>query len=545
MRVCPKCGLKTDAHVCPNDGVTTVTVTDGVSTYAPGTIIAERYEVQEVLGIGGFGAVYRCNQLSMDKQVAVKVLKKEHIRSDEHVKRFAFEAQIASKLTHPNTIQIFDFGANTVDSALYLVMEFLEGETLATRLDRKRRISPQEVIHILKPVCHSLAEAHDKDLIHRDLKPENLMLTEVKGDPNYVKVLDFGIAARLAESTEQQEKLTEVGMIMGTPTYMSPEQAHGKPLDARSDIYALGVLMYEMLTGEVPFDGDQPMNVLLKHISEAPIPPCEMAPDVEIPFALEKLVLQCLEKEPMLRPQTCTELAEALIQVQTQPDGVLRRGRVNSQPDDFQVTEPVEGLLQQSLDAGQGSLAPKRRPSAHGGFVSNSSSAGSGSIWKGMGLLLLVGLIAVVLTLALVPSSKQEVKDPNTQRTPAKVQVPSSVEPNAPVKAQLKDKDPTQDEPDSASQDSTPLESKPKAALAPKLPAQAKASPKAKKAPVKRPEAPTKPVKVVKPPRLAPPSKKSPPSSPEPKTTPQPRKAPDKKPPVRKKGPTRDDFRID
>ena len=299
------------------------------------------------------------------------------------------------------------------------------------------KIPAADVIKILKPVCHSLAEAHDKDLIHRDLKPENLMLTEVKGDPNYVKVLDFGIAARLAESPDSHEKLTEVGMIMGTPTYMSPEQAHGKALDARSDIYALGVLMYEMLTGEVPFDGDQPMNVLLKHISEAPTPLTEMAPDADIPPALERLVLQCLEKEPMLRPQTCTELAEALTQVEQKPEGALRRGRPQKAPNDLQVTEPMESLSDLQLPLRTAEPEPQsKRPATQGGFASPSGD--SGSIWRGMALLLLVGIIAVVLTLALVPpedeaSSASATKAKATETSPKPAEAPAAVEPATPA----------------------------------------------------------------------------------------------------------------
>ncbi len=413
MRVCPRCGFETDASVCPHDGATTVSVSTAVATYANGTVIADRYRVEEVLGIGGFGAVYKCTQLAMDQEVAVKVLKSEHIQSEEHVKRFAREAQAASKLSHPNTIRIFDFGSHT-DDALYLAMEFLEGETFAQRLDRDHQIPAPQVAHILTQVCHSLTEAHGAGIIHRDLKPENIMLMRVAGDSSFVKVLDFGIAAKLADANDRDEKLTEMGMIMGTPTYMSPEQAHGKPLDERSDIYALGVLMYEALTGRVPFEGDQPMTVLVKHINDPPRPPREVAPEAGISHALEKVVLRCLEKEPVLRPQSCAELAELLAKALAQPDGGLLRGRPASPGAapavDMLSTEPLAELPEQGADpfATQAVSTP-RRPSSQGSYASPSTTSSKTPLWIGLGAFALVGAAAVALAL-FVPASTQTSK---------------------------------------------------------------------------------------------------------------------------------------
>lgn len=424
MRVCPRCGFETDAAVCPHDGATTVTVSTAVATYPHGTVIDDRYRIEEVLGIGGFGAVYKCTQLTMDQHIAVKVLKHEHIKSEEHVKRFAREAQAASKLSHPNTIRIFDFGSHT-DDALFLAMEYLEGRTLAQRLDAEHRLPAEQVAHILTQICHSLTEAHINGIIHRDLKPENIMLLKVAGDPNFVKVLDFGIAAKLADADERDEKLTEIGMIMGTPTYMSPEQAHGKPLDARCDIYALGVLMYEMLTGRVPFEGDQPMTVLVKHINDPAVPPREFAPDADIPVAIEKVVLRCLEKEPVLRPQTCAELAEMLTKAAANPDSGLTRGRVPAQQPVHvrtqgyslggELTEPVREMT----PAGQDSLvtqvvSPQRRTAT--GY--SSSRGGSKTpLWLGLGALGIVGAAAVALAL-LVPGTPSTPVKEDTSRKP-------------------------------------------------------------------------------------------------------------------------------
>ncbi len=310
MRVCPKCSTETELLLCPDDGAPTIDVQDSApATYPAGTVIGGRYVIESVLGIGGFGAVYRCKQTNMDQVVAVKVLRTEHLASLEHVKRFTREAQTASKLRHPNTISIFDFGQHS-DGALYLAMEFVEGETLGRRLDTHRTVHWDTLVPIMVQVCNSLTEAHAAGLIHRDLKPENIMLVQVAGDPNFVKVLDFGIAKTQKVGAGRDTDLTEAGMIMGTPTYMSPEQARGEAIDARSDIYALGVMMYEALVGRAPFAADAPMAVLVAHIKDPPPPMVRQG--TVIPPEMERVVLACLAKNPADRPQTTQELAVML-----------------------------------------------------------------------------------------------------------------------------------------------------------------------------------------------------------------------------------------
>ncbi len=313
MRVCPRCAEETEHELCPHDGAQTFPVQVAQQTYPAGTIIGGRYQVQQVIGIGGFGAVYRCTQLNMNQTVAVKVLRNEHLTSLEHVKRFTREAQSVSRLKHPNTIHIFDFGSHT-DGALYVAMEFLEGETLAQRLDDHGQIYWETMVQIAIQVCHSLTEAHATGLVHRDLKPENIMLIPVAGDPNFVKVLDFGIAKMQKDPTKPGEaSLTEAGMIMGTPTYMAPEQAKGEEVDARADVYALGVLMYEGLTGHPPFQDATAMKVLVAHIKD-PVKPFPRRGDPgEPPVELEQVVLQCLEKEPFRRPTSTVQLVDRLM----------------------------------------------------------------------------------------------------------------------------------------------------------------------------------------------------------------------------------------
>ncbi|MSQ81601.1 MAG: serine/threonine protein kinase [Myxococcales bacterium] len=313
MRVCPRCASETEHEVCPTDGTQTVSVNDDRRTYELGTVIGSRYRIDDVIGIGGFGAVYRCTNLAMQQTVAVKVLRTEHLSSVEHVKRFSREAQAVSRLKHPNTIHTFDFGTHT-DGALYLAMEFLEGETLADRIDQKRSLYWETAVHIAVQACHSLTEAHGHGLVHRDLKPENFMLMPVAGDPNFLKVLDFGIAKLQTDPTSpRQSNLTESGMIMGTPTYMSPEQAKGESIDGRSDVYALGVMLYEMLTGNAPFDDETAMKILVAHINMPPKPFFRSGGPDDVPFEVERVVMQCLEKDPSRRPQTTVQLVDRLV----------------------------------------------------------------------------------------------------------------------------------------------------------------------------------------------------------------------------------------
>ncbi len=407
-RVCPRCSLETEAELCPDDGAETISVAVEAPTFPAGTLIAGRYRVDEVIGIGGFGAVYRCNQLNMDQTVAVKVLKSEHLKSLEHVKRFTREARAASMLKHPNTIRIFDFGKHE-DRDLYLAMEYLEGETLAARLEQALTLPAPVLVHIMVQICHSLTEAHGAKLIHRDLKPENIVLLPVAGDPNFVKVLDFGIAKLEDTHPDKQTKLTEAGMIMGTPTYMSPEQARGEVLDTRSDIYALGVMMYEALVGEPPFVGDSPMTVLIKHIKDPPKPPTGVRPDLEIPRSIEVAVLKCLEKAPDDRFQSASDLATALrramettgtlagiAQDEAEKLATMAMGGALLGLDDADVATQIVD----AAPAQEGAQARGARPAPAPAMAATPPRSSQAPVWIGLGAFALIGLIAVVVAMA-------------------------------------------------------------------------------------------------------------------------------------------------
>ena len=290
-----------------------------------GELLGGRFLVLKKIGAGGMGAVYRARQEGMDRDVAVKVLLGDLTENDTVLRRFTLEALAVSRLKHPNTIQIFDYGT-TPQGNPYIAMEMLEGSTLHDVLRKERPLPIRRALRIMAQVAASLGEAHGKGIVHRDLKPENIFLIEVSGNADFVKVLDFGVA-KMADSKDEKGTLTQAGSIFGTPRYMSPEQCSAQPVDHRSDLYALGVILFEMVTGLPPFNSDQPLSLLLAHVNEQPPQPSSVElkgkdglPLTQvIPAEVEDLILTLLEKNPVDRIQTsedlskeCQKLAESL-----------------------------------------------------------------------------------------------------------------------------------------------------------------------------------------------------------------------------------------
>ncbi len=269
-----------------------------------GRVIDGRYEIQERVGEGGMGVVYKCRQISIDRIIAIKMLNPQMASDPQWVQRFYNEAKACSRLQHPNTIRMFDFG-QTTDGRLFMTMEFLDGMSLRDAL-QKGPLAPQRVVKVLIQCCASLAEAHSIGIIHRDIKPDNVFLLNMAGSPDFVKLLDFSVAKLL----EGDRMKTQAGVVFGTPQYMSPEQGRGLPLDARSDLYALGILGYEMLTGNVPFNDDNPMTVIQMHLHGA-IPPM---PD-SIPYSVQQIVRRALEKDANRRYQSAGEMMQHCQQV--------------------------------------------------------------------------------------------------------------------------------------------------------------------------------------------------------------------------------------
>jgi len=284
-----------------------------------GTIIAERYRLERKLGEGGMGMVYQGQHVVLEKPVAVKILAEDLARRPDLVQRFLQEAKAASRIHHENVVDITDFG-QTASGTVFFVMELLEGRDLATLI--RQEVGPipwPRAKPILIQVCRALAAAHAKGIIHRDMKPENVFLVTREGTQDFVKVVDFGIAKMVGLDESSGPRLTRTGMIFGTPEYMSPEQAQGTRPDHRVDIYAVGVMMYEMLTGQVPFRADTFMGVLTKHMFEAPVPPSKLRPDLSISPELDAIVLKALAKDREKRFQTMAEMGEAIARVSGGP----------------------------------------------------------------------------------------------------------------------------------------------------------------------------------------------------------------------------------
>ena len=313
-RLCPQCEERTTERRCPRDGYATVPAKlyGGAHDLLIGKVFEERYRVDALIGKGGFGAVYRAMQLAVDRPVALKVLRRE-IRGDlEQVRRFQYEARAASRLIDPHVLRIFDFG-QAEDGTLYLVTELLEGEPLSRRLKRVGALPVEAAVSILCQALRGLAEAHDGGLVHRDLKPDNLFLRQGRAGEELVKILDFGVVKFTADA-DPLESLTQSGTVLGTPAYMAPEQARGVRVDTRSDLYAMGIILYQMLSGRRPFKGSTPMEVLLDHIRTVP-PRVEVVSKQAIPPELGELVHRCLDKDPRKRPESADALRTGLERV--------------------------------------------------------------------------------------------------------------------------------------------------------------------------------------------------------------------------------------
>ena len=319
MRTCPSCGevfpINTP-ETCPTDGARLIASSDYAASRSDallGTTLAERYEIVGRVGVGGMGTVYRAKQVGLAREVALKVLRPEGSADRENVVRFEREAKAMSLLLHASTVRVLDFGEDA-SGYFYLAMELLEGESLAARLEREGALDVRTAVDIARQILGSLAEAHGKGLVHRDLKPDNVFLAKIAGETLPVtKVLDFGIAKIFRGDAPQLDQLeTQAGTVFGTPRYMSPEQAQGKPLDQRSDLYAVGVLLYQMLVGHPPFVDTDAVVVMSKHIREMPKSPGEAAPDRPIPQSLERVVLRALAKSPRARPTNAEEFDREL-----------------------------------------------------------------------------------------------------------------------------------------------------------------------------------------------------------------------------------------
>jgi serine/threonine-protein kinase len=317
MLHCPTCGkhYSPDFEICPEDQ-SPLQADATIITPPPDPLVGhtldEKYRLEERLGVGGMGTVYRAFHLLIDRPVAIKVLNRLFVEDEAARTRFRREARAAGRLQHPNAVTVTDFGESR-DGYVYLVMELLEGRTLRDVLAKEAPLDVARSVALMLQTSAAVAAAHEAGIIHRDLKPANIFIVQHPEVPAVVKVLDFGIAKLASELLDDEDSLTltQVGAMIGTPRYMSPEQCDGAELTPAADVYSLGCILYEMLTGTVPFSGATPLAIAVRQTSETPRSPRDFVPS--IPAALEQVVLHTLEKQPEDRPANAAAFREELL----------------------------------------------------------------------------------------------------------------------------------------------------------------------------------------------------------------------------------------
>ncbi len=376
-----------------------------------------QFRIVERIGRGGMGEVFKAEQPAMDRLVAIKILHAKLASRKDLVSRFRREARAMSRLSHPNTARVFLYGQLEESDQLYIVMEYLSGVDLAKLVRRDGPMPVTRATKVMIQVLGALEEAHSVGVIHRDLKPENILLSEQGGIADFPKVLDFGLA-KVHETRLRPGSmvLTQEGMVFGTPEFMSPEQARGETLDARSDVYSVGLIFYELLTGRLPFPKCKPMEYISHHIYTTPIPVTERVPDLKLPKALDAVISRALEKDKKDRYQSAQEFGEALSKT-----------------------------LPQNASRSAGNALPRRADPAPAKSTRMGARKGNNQPQPkgGSGKLLLIGMLAVILILVTLvvwlimtrPENTEMSTVPvhnTTPKTPPAGSDPVTVNPNVP-----------------------------------------------------------------------------------------------------------------
>jgi serine/threonine protein kinase len=308
--ICPQCHAEWpgDFVTCAEDGQTLKSMQDDPMI---GQTFAERYQIVSVLGLGGMSVVYKAKHKLMDRMVAIKLMHAGLVKEPMALQRFQQESKAAASISHQNVVTVYDFGI-TAEGQAFFVMDCLEGPTLGDVIEKNGHLPVERAVNIFRQVCDGLECAHKKGVIHRDLKPANLVLLTQEDGSELVKIVDFGIAKFLPTAGKKGQSLTQVGEVFGSPLFMSPEQLQARAVDARSDVYALGCVMYETLTGVLAVLGDNVVETMNMHLSQKPKPFKEVAPSIKIPEEVEAVVFKCLEKSPSDRFQSAADVARAL-----------------------------------------------------------------------------------------------------------------------------------------------------------------------------------------------------------------------------------------
>jgi predicted ATPase/Tfp pilus assembly protein PilF len=317
QRYCPMCGHESVEEICPNDGAPTVLLEQErplSDESLIGKVFSKRYQIESLLGEGGMGRIYIANQITMNRKVALKVIRPDQKMREGHIERFYQEARLASQLSSPHVVRMFDFGIEDTFGHPFMAMELLEGENLADYVIQNGLLGLKKTVMIASQVCRALVEAAQYNMVHRDLKPENIFLVNTAHGEALVKVMDFGIAKIGGKGGH---RITQTGMTVGTPSYMSPEQIHGHEVDSRSDLYSLGCMIFEMVTGELPFDKNDGMAMLMAHLQDAPRQMMSLVPPgTNIPDELLSLVDNLLKKKPVDRPDNPSDVLAVLARLQ-------------------------------------------------------------------------------------------------------------------------------------------------------------------------------------------------------------------------------------
>ncbi len=379
---CPSCGTANHdgARFCGRCGAA-MSSTEPTSSGSPGEApamigreIAGRYRMLAKLGEGGMGAVFRAEQISLRRTVAVKLLRPDILGNQMLLRRFNSEAEAVAKLSHPNTVNIYDFGQDT-DGTLFIAMEYIEGRSLRTVVQHEAPLGPRRALAIAGQVAASLADAHAHAIVHRDLKPDNVMLQDRGRERDIARVLDFGIAKLRDDTRATQVAMTQQGDMLGTPQYMAPEQIRAEAIDGRTDIYALGCLIYEMVTARLPHEAPTVMALLSKHLLEQPVPPSQRRPELGLPIELDRLIQGAMAKDPGARPPTMEAFGEqiaALLAMQPPDPRSVPRSRTASAAGQPMFTPHAPGIATGGPPSSPGApgVPPASTPIAYSAFSS-------------------------------------------------------------------------------------------------------------------------------------------------------------------------------